>query len=277
MNCERCQIELEDFLYGELTERASAEVRQHLVDCSGCAAERDKLESENSLFAEFYEQTAIDPLPESWEAIRARIAAEPVHFNQSAVQESKASWWQAMFGWLVVPTLARQAALAVLLIAFSVAATFLLMRRSDNGKNDGGSIARQEPTPTPQVIVTPSPAPMPATDFAQAELKKTVRPSAGNKTSEPLSDQQVLARQLTRTEREYQNAIKLLDQAVAKRRSGIDPEAFKKYESSLALIDSSIAQSKRALRELPNDLVAGQFLLAAYARKVELMQEIAMQ
>ncbi|MBP6823641.1 MAG: hypothetical protein KA368_18980, partial [Acidobacteria bacterium] len=80
-----------------------------------------------------------------------------------------------------------------------------------------------------------------------------------------------------RTEREYKNAIKLLDQAVAKRRSGIEPEAFKKYESSLALIDSSIAQSKRALRELPNDLVAGQFLLAAYARKVELMQEIAMQ
>ena len=55
MNCERCKVELEDFLYGELAERLAAEVRQHLAGCDGCTAERGRLESENSLFAEFYE------------------------------------------------------------------------------------------------------------------------------------------------------------------------------------------------------------------------------
>lgn len=274
MNCERCKIDLEDFLYDELTERTAAEVRQHLADCSGCVAERDRLESENSLFTEFYEQTAIDPSAENWEAIRVRIAAEPVR----VVSEDKAAWWQTIFGWLVLPSLARQAALAVLLIAVSVAATVLLMRRNENSKDGGRNIARQQPTPTPQVVVTPDPAPTPVTSLAETAQRKTTRPLPTiHKTSEPLNEQQALAQQLIRTEREYQNAVKLLGRAVAKRRNGFEPEAFKKYESSLALIDSSIAQSKRALRELPNDLVAGQFLLAAYARKVELMQEIAMQ
>lgn len=92
-----------------------------------------------------------------------------------------------------------------------------------------------------------------------------------------LSEQELLANQLARTEREYQSAIKLLERAVAKRRDNFSPEAFEKYESSLALIDSSILQSKRALRELPNDAAAGQFLLAAYAKKVDLMQTIALQ
>lgn len=276
MNCERCQVELEDFLYGELTEQAAAEVRQHLAGCSGCVAERERLESENALFEQYYEQTAIDPSAEMWTAIRSRIEAEPV---RQPMAEEKPSWWQTLFGAMIAPAMIRQMAVALVLITVSVATTVFLMRRGDDGKN----IARQGPTPTPQTFVTPSPVPSPTNELANATPEKTSKTvlaiKSAVKTDKPVvpSDQEVLARQLLRAEREYQSAIKLLDSAVAKRRNSIEPEAFKKYESSLALIDSSIAQSKRALRELPNDLVAGQFLLAAYARKVELMQEIAMQ
>ncbi len=271
MNCERCQNELEDFLYGELTGRLAAEVRQHLAGCMGCEAERDRLESENALFAEFYEQTAIDPAAETWEAIRSRIAPELVQ----QVRKEKPSRWQAMFGWLLVPSLARQAALAILLIAVSVVATMWLMRRDDKDR----SVVAVNPSPTasPQ-SATPEPTPMPKNELAQVEPVKP-KPQTPREVvpARQLSDNELLAQQLVRAEREYQSAIKLLDRAVAKRRIEIEPEAFKKYESSLALIDSSIAQSKRALRELPNDTAAGQFLLAAYARKVELMQEIALQ
>jgi len=45
----------------------------------------------------------------------------------------------------------------------------------------------------------------------------------------------------------------------------------------LALIDQSIDKSREALRARPGDPSAGQYLLAAYARKVELMQEVAIQ
>ena len=276
MNCERCQIELEDFLYGELTERLAAEVRQHLIGCAECVAERDRLESENALFAEFYEQTAIDPAAESWEAIRVQIAAEPVR----RLREEKTSWWQTGFGWLLAPTLARQAALAVLLIAVSVATTMWLMRRG----NDEKQVAELKPSPT----ATPQSGEPNSTPAPKAELAivEPIKPKSDAKheavavrqeTGRQLNDNELLAQQLVRAEHEYQSAIKLLDRAVAKRRSEIEPEAFKKYESSLALIDSSIAQSKQALRQFPTDAAAGQFLLAAYARKVELMQEIALQ
>ncbi len=45
----------------------------------------------------------------------------------------------------------------------------------------------------------------------------------------------------------------------------------------LTLIDDSINASRRALRERPDDPAAGQFLLAAYAKKLDLMQDIAMK
>ena len=271
MNCERCQIELEDFLYGELTERAAAEVRQHLVSCAGCVAERDRLESENALFAEFYEQTAIEPAAEIWEVIRAQIAAEPVR----AVEEEKASWWQTMFGWLVIPSLARQAALALLLVAASVAVTTWLMRRGE--AENRLAVSKPTPTVTPQAIA-PESSPAPKNELANAEPLKP-KPQIPRQLIQvrQLSENEELAQQLAKTEREYQNTIRLLDRAIAKRRDSFAPEAFKKYESSLALIDSSIVQSKRALRQQPDDLAARQFLLAAYARKVELMQVIAMQ
>jgi hypothetical protein len=284
MNCERCQTELEDFLYGESSERLAGEMRAHLADCADCAAVRDELELENQLFTQFYEQTAIEPTGEMWDAIRDRIAAEPVRQLQAeAKHQEKLGWWQSLIGGLLTPVVMRQAALALLLVALSVTATVFLMKRDDGNKN----VARQDPkqrvTPTPQITVTPNPAPSPTTDVATAGPAKPATPAPANQPPstrrepvQPLSDQELLARQLARAEREYQGAIKMLDRAIARRRDSIEPDAFKQYESSLALIDNSIAQSKRALRERPEDLGAGQFLLAAYARKVELMQTIAM-
>jgi hypothetical protein len=69
----------------------------------------------------------------------------------------------------------------------------------------------------------------------------------------------------------------MLDRAIAKRKDSLDASAFAQYEASLALIDESIERSRVALRGRVGDPAAGQFLLAAYARKVELMQEIALQ
>jgi len=279
MNCERCQIELEDFLYGEASERLAAEMRAHLVNCVECAALRADLEREHELFAHFYEQTAIDPSSETWEAIRVRIAAEPARRIQP---DAKVSWWRSLTsGWLA-PVRLRQAALALLLIGLSVATTIVLMKRGDEDKNIAQRDVNQAGTP-----VLPSPSPSASVDVAATEIKG--RPAPGNQPpaqppgarreavkTPPLSDQELLAQQMARAEREYRGAIRMLDQAIAKRRGSLEPEAFKQYETSLALIDNSIAQSKRALREQPNDLAAGQFLLAAYAKKVELMQTIAM-
>ena len=77
MNCERCQIDLEDLLYGELSEARAAAVRAHLAACAECRAAQAGLEREAEIFAAYYEQNALEPSEEMWDAIRARIQDEP--------------------------------------------------------------------------------------------------------------------------------------------------------------------------------------------------------
>jgi len=293
MNCERCQNELEDFLYGELSEARGAGVRAHLGNCALCAALRDDIERENEIFTRFYERTSIEPSGEMWEAIRARINAEP---QGQARIERETGWWkrlragalgQRMFERLIAPATLRQVAFAALLVALSVAATTIYLKRSDNDAKDfAGARPKVTPTPTPQPITTPAPAPSLSTDIVIDKGKsnnntpapKGARPVINRAASaRQLTDQELMNQQIARAAREYQKAIRMLDQAIAKQRDSLDPALIKQYESSLALIDGSIAASRRALRERPDDPTAGQFLLAAYAKKLDLMQDIAMK
>ena len=287
MNCESCKNELEDFLYGELGEARDAEFRAHLANCALCAARRDEIERENEVFARFYELTSIEPAGEMWEAIRARINAEPQ--GQSLI-EGRAGWLERLragaFGRLLAPATLRQAAFAALLIALSVAATTFYLKRGDrDAKEPNISSVKGTSTPTPAPVATPTPAPSPSIDVPgggkpnkDTNAPKGARPGI-NQAPPPrqLTDQELMNRQIARAEHEYQKAIRLLDQAIAKQRDRLDPELIKQYESSLALIDNSIAASRRALRERPDDPTTGQFLLAAYAKKLDLMQDIAMK
>ncbi|MEO6724327.1 MAG: zf-HC2 domain-containing protein, partial [Blastocatellia bacterium] len=178
MNCERCQTELEDFLYGESSERLAAEMRAHLADCAECIALRDDLALEHELFAQFYERTAVEPTADTWEVIRARIAAEPARQIQPESSESKANWWQSLMGGLLTPAVLRQAALALLLIALSVVATIVLMKRGNDGKNIVQQGSKQEVTPLlPAPSPTTSPAPLPTGNVAQVETPAKSSPS----------------------------------------------------------------------------------------------------
>ena len=278
MNCERCQIELEDFLYGELDDTRAAQVRTHLAACASCAAVRDELAGEQEVFTQFYEQTAVAPSAALWDAIHTRIGAEPITIKPPASEEGRQSAWLelASLSWLLRPVVWRQIAFALVLIALSVAATLFFLKRDEEGRQDIATKA----TPTPQVSATITPPPMPPREIAQAPpALSTPKPkqAAPPRIVRPLNDQQLMDQQVARATREYQKAITLLNQAVDKRKGSLDPNLFKQYEASLALIDNSIAASRRALRERPDDLAAGQFLLAAYAKKVELMQDMAMQ
>lgn len=284
MNCERCKNELEDFLYGEFGASHAAEMRAHLMNCAICAALRDEIERENEIFGRFYEQTSIEPAPEMWEAIRARIDNEAR--GQAQIERGR-GWLERLragaFGRLLAPATLRQAAFAALLIAFSVAATTIYLKFRENGaKKIAGGDKQATPAPALRQVETPSPSGDIVSDGAKsnnaAPATQGARPPI-NRATPPrqLTEQELMNRQIARAEREYQKAIRLLDQAIAKQRDRLDPGLIRQYESSLALIDDSIAASRRALRERPDDPTAGQFLLAAYAKKLDLMQDIAMK
>lgn len=271
MNCELCRSELEDFLYGELSEARASRVRAHLAACRDCAAAHDSLERENSIYTRYYERIAVDPSPEMWNAIRQRIRAGESRAEAEPAQEKKARG--GALTWLFRPSLLRQAAFSVLLVALTVAVTTWVLKRGRDEvrKSEPGNVVQKMPIPTPQPAATP---PVPTAKQPEVAVRRAPR---ARRLSGASAGNNQIGEQIARAEREYRHAIKLLDSAVASRKGALDPELLKQYENSLALIDSSIAASRHALRERPDDLAAGQFLLAAYARKVELMQDFSMR
>ncbi|MFN7947912.1 MAG: zf-HC2 domain-containing protein [Blastocatellia bacterium] len=296
MNCERCRTELEDFLYGELSAARTAAIRQHLTGCADCRTARDTLERENEIFAEFYEQTALDPAPEMWEAIRSRIAAEAPAAEPRAGLLARLGEWLSVER-LLASAMLRQVAFAALLVIISVAATTLYFTLKNNRSNDD-NVARTTPPPQPapeQPKTTPTPAPdsaRPEPDSVRPEVAsvpkgsvtkspRSVQAKFSEKPNAPLAgtanEDELIQRQVARAVREYQGAVVLLERKIERRRDSLDPAVVAQYEKSIDLINRSIAESRRTLRDRPNDPAAGQYLLAAYAKKVELMQEIALQ
>ena len=82
-------------------------------------------------------------------------------------------------------------------------------------------------------------------------------------------------RSIARAEREYVEAIRLLSGIVEKRKPSLDPELVAELERNLKAIDENIAATRQAFREHPSDPELALYMLAAYAKKVELLQEIA--
>jgi hypothetical protein len=283
MNCENCQLELEDLFYGELPSGQTAELREHLAGCAECRGVEATIARETEIFSRYYTQTELEPPAQMWEAIRDQIRTEEPD------RVARRGWGErfsgGLFGWLLQPVVLRQAAAALALILVTVAVTVFLTSRKDEKQSvaEIHSTPTPAPSPAPSVTVTPAPAPTSnqtgefvAKDNGRAPVKneRLARPTPAPKT---LSDEQLIRAQVARAEREYVSAIRLLDRAVAQRKGQIDNSVYAQYEESLALIDDSIEKSRNALRAHPGDTSAGQFLLTAYARKVELMQEFVLR
>jgi hypothetical protein len=267
MNCEQHQLELEDLLYGELDDSRANTLRAHLRTCAACAARQVELEREHEIFTQYYEQTAPEPSDALWRGIQTRIQAE----GRAVVAEPPASWWQRLFA---NPAWWQQTAFAAALVLVSVTVTtFYFKWQAQPVRED--FVVKATPTPQPSPTTTPETS-APAPKIITPSLEKRFATQPAPKPLK-LTEEQTLQNQLARAEREYQQAIKLLDRVVARRRDQLEPAVWQQYQSSLALIDNSIAESRRALRGETTDAAASQFLLAAYARKLDLMRDLAMQ
>lgn len=82
-------------------------------------------------------------------------------------------------------------------------------------------------------------------------------------------------RSIARAEKEYEQAIRLLSDVVEKRKATLDPRLVAELEGSLKAIDENIEATRKAFREHPSDPEYALYMLAAYARKVDLLQEVA--
>lgn len=79
---------------------------------------------------------------------------------------------------------------------------------------------------------------------------------------------------LREAERHYLLAIGALYDAISDGQIGLDPELAEVLRRNLEIIDSSILICRNAVREHPGSMDANMYLLAAYRKKMDLLNEI---
>jgi hypothetical protein len=301
MRCTDCQAVIEDYFDGELDAQTTNLVAQHLAACASCASLCDKLEDEQELYLRY--QYDAQPAPDFWNKVLARTAATRAAQPSSSVL---GRWLGDVVGRFNAPRLSPS--LAALLVLVAIGATIGVMRYlNPQQERVAPLIASQKNTavetmPAPNDMVRPEeasspaevsgkgsereanealPPPPPPTLKNRAERKdrrplvagheQNVRANlkAGGAGRPPTSDELV-----REAEQKYVAAIEMLSRDINRRRSRLDAETAARFAQTLAAVDRTIIDTRRAARKHPGDPVAAQYMLTAYAKKVDVLREI---
>jgi hypothetical protein len=243
MKCTECLRLLDDYRDGELDEKKASAVESHIAECRACAAELDVLKSEAELFERYRvsQQNEIADPAEKWDALREKIASR----DESARVPQQAG--QAGLGWMGLffgSRLVRQAAFAAVVVVLSVSATLFVVNLNR----------------------TKAPA-----DSVSSGLPDASIPAAFDASNTGLESAMNAVR---RAEREYIQAIQILSEIVDRRMPSLDPVLAAKFRTNLKAIDENIAETRKAYYQKPSDPELAQFMLAAYSKKVELLQQM---
>ncbi len=86
---------------------------------------------------------------------------------------------------------------------------------------------------------------------------------------------QIVRMKIRSAEGDYLDAIRILTSAAHKRKPKLDPQLVATLGRNLKMIDQTIAATRRAYATNPEDPDLAQYMLTAYARKVQVLEELA--
>lgn len=280
MSCEKWLPLIEEFIDGELDDSSIKGLRSHLAVCGDCSSEYKQLLKEQELYQNYMRD--IEVTPALWAGVQARIQQNGAGPGILARIRRLASAFTA--GPRLSPVY------AMLLVLIAVAVTVIVMRRptspgTTGPTNDGNPyIAQSTPTPATPPVPSQTGTPVPT-------LKETQKPGLPQPESTiarnqpgsrpprvvPKSAQPTAEQAVREAEQKYVAAIAILSRDVNKHRSELDPAVAAKFEATLASIDFTIRETRRAVREHPGDPVAAQYMLSAYSEKLDVLKEMAGQ
>jgi len=286
MSCEQWLLLIEEYVDGELDDAAARRLRDHMVSCKTCAAEYKLLRREQELYQNYVRDAEVSPA--LWAGVQARIQQDGAGPSLLERLRGLASVFAA--GPRLSPVY------AMLLVIVAVGVTVFVMRRS--GPNPGvnpGPIAIDTqppgtPAPSPSATTSPNtgpdqPKPAPRQESPRQESPRQEPPrrenlvadGGGAKRPAPKAAPITAEQAIREAEQKYVAAIAILSRDVNTHRSELDPAVAAKFEATLASIDFTIKETKRAVREHPGDPVAAQYMLAAYSEKLDVLREMAGQ
>jgi hypothetical protein len=301
MRCVECQPQIEAYFDNELDEQTNLSVAQHLKACASCARLLAGLEGEQELFL-LYECDA-EPSPEFWDNVILQATAREAASQSARPPSLLRDWLVSAFGNFNARRFSPS--LTALLVVVAIGLTVGVMRfLSPRGeRNDPESISQNKD------VTAKTPAAVTENTVASATPQVDDRKSEQGSGRDASEDQQPLnnrpgkksrlaltasnenlrraglraaspARSQTpdelvrEAEQKYVAAITLLSRDVNRRRSRLDAETIARFERTLAAVDRTIADTRQAARRHPGDPVAAQYMLTAYARKVDVLREM---
>jgi anti-sigma factor RsiW len=284
---------LEDYHYGELDDVTAARLMAHLRGCDNCRTALHDLEQENQVYQAYADsiERELDVTPAMWEGVRVRM-------NEVAPNGSAQAGWFARLGQSLSAIFAgtspvmRQLAFAAVIVVISVAGTLLVVRMmADKQPSVTAGSQQQNPVPVPETPkketpvdngalagnsgpkpVSPAPqkrqSPRATDDGDQIRKVSTENRPVGDPT------QIALEQRIQKLRKEYVEAIDILSASVNKRKSKLDPKLLAVFNRNLNIVNETIAATRKAYASNPADAELAQYMLTAYAKKVELLQEI---
>jgi hypothetical protein len=237
MRCRQIRSMIEDYHYGELGERQAADVKEHLTECAGCRKELALLEGEAGVYEAYAGRVAgsLEVPHELWERVSRSTASAPGSDNTEAHGADRLLWLRTF---LSGHAWVRHAVAAGILVAVSIAGTLLVVQHYRTMETDASRVE-----------------------------------DAGPGSSGDMSLEAAL-RSIHRAEQEYLNAIRMLTSIVDKQKSKLDPKLLAEFQQNLMMIDQHIAATRKAFYEHPRDPDLALYMLSAYSRKVELLQDM---
>lgn len=305
MKCQDYTNILEEYLDGELDERAAQELNAHLAACIACASVYGELQGEQEFYARYEREVTITP--RMWNGVRDALAIDKATADGSGLFRRTRQWVTTA---LAVPRFSPALTAALVLVAIvATIGVMRLMGAHETAKEQVAGIktgASTTPTSAPpipassqsvtnnsgenqaneavqdKIAVATNRQPVPVRKNIEAGNNRASNVShraTGGINYVPVSNNANLEQtpdQLVReAEQKYLAAIEMLSRDVNRRRTQLDPKVLARFNETLASIDRTIADTRRAALKQSSDPIAVQYMLTAYAKKVEVLREMA--
>jgi hypothetical protein len=280
MKCEECLLVIEEYVDGDLEERDAGRVTAHLAACNSCAAISEDLTREQEIYS--YYQRDVEVTPALWNGIKTRIEEENAGRSFGILTNLRELFAQIFRAPRFSP------ALAAALVLVTVGITVVVMRyitpnNSPSIEQADPGIAKYGENPNEKEETAKGSQGSGGANEGNPIKEKEVQelPPVASNSPRPVKRQPKLAKAPTpeelvrQAEEKYLAAIAILSEDVKKRREQLDPNSLEQFQLVLASIDQTIAETRRAVRQYPEDPVAVQYMMTAYAKKVEVLREMA--
>ncbi len=300
MRCEEFQPLVEDYFDGELDERTNELVAQHVSACAPCASIYRKLEGEQELYLRY--ECDAQPAPDFWDNVMARTIEESTTRSARPFNILR-GWLSGTLGNFNAPRFSPSLTALIVVIAIGITIGVMRFVNSPEITTNPVSLSQNEgvpvrvSSPLPDETVKPSNPPKEDKTGKQgseqdgSEPPQLVKNDVGKKgrlvaaaskgnagrinLSPSTSGRRPTSDELVReAEQKYVEAIAMLSRDVNRRRSRLDAETAARFERTLTAVNRTIADTRRAVRRHPGDPVATQYMLTAYARKVDVLREM---